>query len=59
MAGIGALAYNFVFKRTSTFLVAAVGTAFFFERGVDAVTNAIFDGNNRGKQWKDLNIKDQ
>jgi len=54
MAGIGTIAYNAIFKRTSTFVVAAVATAFFFDRGVDVITDGIFDSVNRGKQWKDI-----
>jgi len=54
MAGLASIAYNAIFKRTSTFLVAAVTTAFLFERSVDVLTNTIFDNYNRGKQWKDI-----
>jgi len=54
MAGITTVVYNAVLKRTSTWLVAGLVTAFFFERGVDVSTDAIFDNINRGKQWKDL-----
>lgn len=46
--GIGTVAYNAVFKRTSTFLVAVATSAFVFERTVDVLTNTIFDSHNRG-----------
>lgn len=48
MAGVGTIAYNAIFRRTSTFVAAAVFTAFFMERGVDSATDYIFDNINRG-----------
>lgn len=48
MDKIASVAYNAVFKKTSTFVAAAVVTAFFFERGVDVLTDTIFDNYNRG-----------
>lgn len=47
-ARIGSFAYNTIFKRTSTFIAAAVFVAFFFERGVDQLTDTIFDSANKG-----------
>jgi len=54
MAGIVSFAYQNVFRRTSTFVATAVLAAFFFERGVDVITDNVFDNYNRGKQWKDI-----
>ena len=48
MAGLATAAYNAVFKKTSSLILAAVVGAFFFERTVDVVSTAIFDNNNRG-----------
>lgn len=47
-AKIGSFAYNMVFKKTSTFIAGAVFVAFFFERGVDQLTDAIWDNANKG-----------
>ncbi|XP_026673845.1 cytochrome b-c1 complex subunit 9-like [Ceratina calcarata] len=46
--------YNIIFKRSSTFVLAILATSFIFERGLDVVTDSIFDSVNRGKQWKDI-----
>ena len=48
MAGVATFAYNTLFKKTSTFVAGAVFLAFFFERGVDSLTDSIFDSINRG-----------
>lgn len=44
---MGAL-YNLVFKRTSTFAVAIMGSVFFFERGFDLAADSIFESVNKG-----------
>ncbi|CAG9767580.1 unnamed protein product [Ceutorhynchus assimilis] len=46
--------YNTLFKRTSTFALIIVGSAFFFERGFDLGCDTFFDSYNKGKQWKDI-----
>jgi len=40
--------YNTLFKRTSTFAVAIIASAFFFERAIDVSSNMIFDSINKG-----------
>lgn len=46
--GFGATFYNLVLKRTSTFTVAVLATAFIFERGFDMASEKIFDTVNKG-----------
>lgn len=41
-------AYDLIFKRTSTFAVAIVASAFFFERAFDLGSEALFDTVNKG-----------
>ncbi|XP_012225018.1 cytochrome b-c1 complex subunit 9 [Linepithema humile] len=55
--GLGATLYNLVLKRTSTFTVTIIATAFIFERGFDLASEKIFDTINKGKLWK--HIKDK
>lgn len=40
--------YNTLFKRTSTYAVAIMASAFFFERAIDVSANMIFDTVNKG-----------
>lgn len=40
--------YNTVFKRTSTFALACVASAFFFERGFDLACETVFNRINEG-----------
>lgn len=40
--------YNSLFKRTSTYAVAIMASAFFFERAIDVTSNLIFDSINKG-----------
>lgn len=40
--------YNTLFKRTSTYAVAIIASAFFFERAIDVSSNMIFDSINKG-----------
>ncbi|EDV36710.1 uncharacterized protein Dana_GF13094 [Drosophila ananassae] len=49
--------YNTLFKRTSTYAVAIIASAFFFERAVDVSSNLIFETVNKGKLWKDIKGK--
>jgi hypothetical protein len=49
--------YHGVTKRTSTFAVAILASAFVFERSFDALTEYIYDTRNQGKQWKDIKHK--
>ncbi|KAL3185872.1 hypothetical protein MRX96_028754 [Rhipicephalus microplus] len=46
--------YNSIFKKTSTFALAVVVGAFFFERATDVAADAIFESVNKGKLWKDI-----
>ncbi|XP_015607795.1 cytochrome b-c1 complex subunit 9 [Cephus cinctus] len=55
--GVSTLLYNAVFKRTSTFAVAILASAFFFERGLDVACDSIFENINKGKLWKDIKHK--
>ncbi|KYN11613.1 PREDICTED: cytochrome b-c1 complex subunit 9-like [Trachymyrmex cornetzi] len=55
--GFSSTVYNLVLRRTSTFTVAVLVSAFVFERGFDMVSEKIFDTVNRGKQWKDIKHK--
>ncbi|KAK8379488.1 hypothetical protein O3P69_019418 [Scylla paramamosain] len=52
MAGAISRVYQNIFRRTSTFILAAVGGAFMFERGFDLLTEGIYDNINQGKLWK-------
>ncbi|KAH8407500.1 hypothetical protein KR222_004016 [Zaprionus bogoriensis] len=49
--------YNTLFKRTSTYAVAIIASAFFFERAIDVTSNTIFESINKGKLWKDIKGK--
>ncbi|XP_011685296.1 PREDICTED: cytochrome b-c1 complex subunit 9 [Wasmannia auropunctata] len=55
--GLGGTLYNLVLKRTSTFTIVVLASAFAFERGFDMASEKIFDAINRGKQWKDIKHK--
>ncbi|XP_050308716.1 cytochrome b-c1 complex subunit 9 [Anthonomus grandis grandis] len=46
--------YNAIFKRSSTFALVCIGSAFFFERGLDLACDTIFENVNKGKLWKDI-----
>ncbi|KAK7087615.1 hypothetical protein V1264_021642 [Littorina saxatilis] len=46
--------YQAVFRRTSTFALAVVTGAFFFERGFDQGAEALFRYVNRGKLYEDV-----
>jgi len=46
-----------VFKRTSTFAVAIIASAFFFERAFDVAADSIFESVNKGKLWEDIKHK--
>jgi len=46
--------YNAVFKRTSTFTLAIVFGALFFERGFGQGLDAVFESMNRGKLYPDV-----
>ncbi|XP_061400543.1 cytochrome b-c1 complex subunit 9 [Musca vetustissima] len=49
--------YNTLFKRTSTFAVVVIGSAFFFERALDVASESFFESVNKGKLWKDIKHK--
>ncbi|KAJ8982573.1 hypothetical protein NQ317_005044 [Molorchus minor] len=46
--------YNSIFKRTSTFALACVACAFFFERTFDLGVDTLFNKINEGKLWRDI-----
>lgn len=46
--GLGSTIYNTFFKKTSTFILVAVGSAFFFERTVDLGAEKLFEKLNEG-----------
>jgi len=46
--------YNSIFKRTSTFALACIVGAVFFERGFSQFTDAIWLKMNKGKQYPDV-----
>ena len=48
MSGFVSTIYRNVFRRTSTFALAAAGAVFFFERGFDLITDGIWDSINKG-----------
>jgi ubiquinol-cytochrome c reductase subunit 9 len=48
MAGISSTLYNSIFKRTSTFALACVGAALFFERTFDLGSELLFEKVNEG-----------
>lgn len=48
MAGLVAKLYHNVFRRTSSFVLAAVFGAFMFERGFDLLSEGIYDTVNQG-----------
>ncbi|XP_014278528.1 cytochrome b-c1 complex subunit 9 [Halyomorpha halys] len=54
--GLSSTLYNAVLKRTSTYTLALVTAAFFFERTFDLATEKLFENYNEGKLWK--HIKD-
>ncbi|KAM7343376.1 ubiquinol-cytochrome C reductase complex subunit oxen [Cochliomyia hominivorax] len=49
--------YNTLFKRTSTYAVAIMGSVFFFERAFDIASEQIFLSANKGKLWNDIKHK--
>jgi ubiquinol-cytochrome c reductase subunit 9 len=49
--------YEGVTKRTSTFALAMMITAFGFERGIDWAVDSYWNEHNKGKLWKDLKHK--
>ncbi|EFN84889.1 cytochrome b-c1 complex subunit 9 [Harpegnathos saltator] len=57
MAKFSATLYNLVLRRTSTYTLAILVTAFMFERGFDVAADKIFDSINKGKQWNDIKHK--
>uniref|UniRef100_A0A914WFL1 Complex III subunit 9 n=1 Tax=Plectus sambesii TaxID=2011161 RepID=A0A914WFL1_9BILA len=52
--GLATVAYNSVFKRFSTTLLALAVGGFAFEFLFNKATDTYWDSINRGKQWKDL-----
>uniref|UniRef100_A0A1B0GBS7 Complex III subunit 9 n=2 Tax=Glossina TaxID=7393 RepID=A0A1B0GBS7_GLOMM len=49
--------YNSLFKRTSTYAIGIMFSAFFFERTFDVLSETIFESANKGKLWKDIKHK--
>ncbi|KAK7070780.1 Cytochrome b-c1 complex subunit 9 [Halocaridina rubra] len=54
MAGVIGKLYQNVFRRTSSFVLAAIFGAFMFERGFDMVSDGVFENINQGKLWKHI-----
>ncbi|XP_029156608.1 cytochrome b-c1 complex subunit 9 [Nylanderia fulva] len=52
--GIGGTLYNVVLRRTSTFTLVVLASAFVFERSFDVAADKIFETINKGKLWKDI-----
>uniref|UniRef100_D1FPY5 Complex III subunit 9 n=1 Tax=Simulium nigrimanum TaxID=683695 RepID=D1FPY5_SIMNI len=50
-------AYNAIFKRTSTYAAGIMLSVFFFERGFDMASEAIWTSVNKGKLWDDIKHK--
>lgn len=48
MAGFASGVYNAIFKRTSTFALVIISSAFFFERTVDLGVEKAFEKLNEG-----------
>jgi len=57
MAGFAQGVYNVFFRRNFTMLGVVFGGAFAFELTYNSITNKVFDGINRGRQWKDIRHK--
>lgn len=47
--------YNALFRRTSTFAMTIVATAFVFERGFDMGIDYLWRTNNKGVRWTNTN----
>ncbi|NP_001161451.1 cytochrome b-c1 complex subunit 9 [Nasonia vitripennis] len=54
---LGTTFYNIFLKRSSTFMVTIIGSAFFFERTFDIAADQIFRSINKGKLWDDIKHK--
>ncbi|CAB0038850.1 unnamed protein product [Trichogramma brassicae] len=54
---VGTTVYNLLLKRSSTFAVTMLASAFFFERTFDMVSDGIFRSINKGKLWDDIKHK--
>ncbi|KAL1501449.1 hypothetical protein ABEB36_006766 [Hypothenemus hampei] len=46
--------YNTLFKRSSTFALTCVVSAFVFERGFNLGCDTFFETINKGKLWQDI-----
>nr|CAH0112142.1 unnamed protein product [Daphnia galeata] len=49
--------YHNIARRSSTYALAIITGAFFFERGFDMASEHLYDEINKGKQWKDIKAK--
>ncbi|XP_059608800.1 cytochrome b-c1 complex subunit 9 [Phlebotomus argentipes] len=49
--------YKSVFRRTSTYAVGVLVSAFFFERAFDLGSETLFRQVNKGKLWDDIKHK--
>jgi len=45
---LGSTIYNAIFKRSSTFALACIASAFVFERSFDLTCDTIFENANKG-----------
>ncbi|CAG2105745.1 unnamed protein product [Medioppia subpectinata] len=46
--------YRTLLNKTSTTAVIVIVGALFYERGVQTLSDTIWDAYNPGKQWKDI-----
>ncbi|KAH6643957.1 cytochrome b-c1 complex subunit 9 [Boeremia exigua] len=54
MAGFANTIYNTVFRSNITLLGTVFATAFGMQLAFDTGSERIWDGINRGRQWKDI-----
>ncbi|KAJ9614182.1 qcr9 subunit 9 of the ubiquinol cytochrome-c reductase complex [Cladophialophora chaetospira] len=46
--------FNGLVRKNATYLTVIFLGAFAFELGFEGATNSLWDGWNRGRQWKDI-----
>ena len=51
---VSSFAYKNVFRKTSTFALFIGVSAVFLDRGVDVVSETIWEKKNEGHLWKDV-----
>ncbi|XP_046385276.1 cytochrome b-c1 complex subunit 9 [Ischnura elegans] len=55
--GLSTTVYNTLFKRSSTYAMTIILSAFFFERTFELASDQIFNSINKGKLWNDIKHK--